>query len=207
MTDALPLAMVYDVETDGIPKWNLPSEDPSQPHVVEVAALLATREGIHARLHAVIKPEGWVIPVDVAKIHGITTERALAEGRSAPEVFAEFHAMWVQADFRVAHSESFDARMIRIEFKRHRPADADPWKAGKARCTADLSEGICKLPPTQRMIEAGRGHQFKRPKLEEAYRALVGEEIPRIDGVHGAMVDAEACLRIYTEIWRRNSNV
>jgi DNA polymerase-3 subunit epsilon len=204
VTAALPIAMIYDSETTGIPAWNLPSEDLRQPHIVELAVILANREGVLERWSAIVKPEGWTIPADVAKIHGITTEKAFAEGRPAAEVYAEFHALWQRAAFRVAHSESFDAKMIRIAFKRHRPADADAWKAGKAYCTAALSEKICKLPPTQRMIEAGRGNQFKRPKLEEAYRALLGEEIPGVAGVHGALVDAEACLRIYTEIWRRS---
>lgn len=204
MTDALPLALCYDVETTGIPLFKEPSDDPRQPHVVEIAAILANRETEVERWQAIVKPEGWTVPADVAKIHGITTEKALAEGRPAAEVFAEFHALWLRSSFRAAHSESFDARMIRIEFKRHRPADADPWKAGKARCTADLSTNICRLPPTQRMVEAGRSGQFKKPKLEEAYKFFFGATF---HDAHRAMPDAEACLRILREILKRRQGV
>ncbi|HFO1417848.1 TPA: hypothetical protein ACHIWN_005760 [Pseudomonas aeruginosa] len=34
------LTNIFDFETTGIPEWKLPSEDPCQPHIVEVAALL-----------------------------------------------------------------------------------------------------------------------------------------------------------------------
>lgn len=199
MTSALPTAIVYDTETTGLPLWNKPSDDPGQPHVVEIAAIVANREGEINRWSAIIKPDGWTISDDVAKIHGITTEKALAEGRDAGVVFAEFAGMWAACDFRVAHSESFDARMVRIAFKRHRPADADLWKAGKAFCTADLSTNICKLPATDNMRAAGRGHQFKKPKLSEAYRFFFNEDFA---DAHRAMPDAVACLKIYREIWR-----
>ena len=74
--------LFFDTETTGLPLWKEPSEDPRQPHLVELAALLVnpdTREMI-AFMDVIIKPNGWTIPVDVSEIHGITTERALAEG-------------------------------------------------------------------------------------------------------------------------------
>jgi|SRR5579862_4253946 len=196
------LALFFDVESTGLPRWNDPSDDPRQPHIVEIAAILRNREGsIRKPLHAIIKPEGWVIPEEMTKIHGISQERALTEGRPAGEVFREFYALWREADFRVAHNQSFDQRMIRIALIRHiGRAEADTWNGGSAKCTADLSEGLCQLPPTQRMIEAGRGHQYKRPKLEEAYRIIVGKDL---SNAHNALADVEACCEIYLEIWRR----
>ncbi len=205
MSNALPIICVYDSETSGLPLFDKPSDDPRQPHLVELAGILATREGVLDRFYRKVRPDGWKIEARAAEAHGITTEMALADPDRTPEAEAvvSFIEFWKRADARVAHNESFDARIIRIGCKRFLPGQAEAWSAGKAKCTANLSEKLCKLPPTQRMIEAGRAHQFKRPKLEEAYRALTGEEIPRVDGVHGALVDAEACLRIYTEIWRR----
>lgn len=205
MTNALPIILCYDSETSDMVRWNDPSEHPRQPHLVELAGILATREGVIDRFHRKVAVDGWTIAPEAAKAHGITTEMALADHDRTLEAEAvvSFIEFWKRARVRVAHNESFDARVVRIACKRFLPAMADEWKAGRAKCTANLSEGICKLPPTQRMIDAGRGHQFKRPKLEEAYRALVGEEIPRVDGVHGALVDAEACLKIYREIWSR----
>ncbi|KSJ98283.1 hypothetical protein APA24_21400 [Pseudomonas aeruginosa] len=39
------LTNIFDFETTGIPEWKLPSEDPCQPHIVEVAALLCDAAG------------------------------------------------------------------------------------------------------------------------------------------------------------------
>lgn len=202
MVDALPIILVFDAETSGLPRFSDPSDDPRQPHIVELAGILATREGIVDRFHRKIKSDGWKIEAKAAEAHGVTTEMAMNDPDRTPEAEAviSFIEFWKRASVRVAHNESFDSRIIRIGCKRFLPDQAEAWSAGRAKCTANLSEPLCKLPPTQRMIEAGRGKQFKRPKLEEAFEVLCGEKMV---GAHGAMADAENCLRIYTEIWRR----
>ncbi|MFX6225932.1 hypothetical protein ABTF68_20865, partial [Acinetobacter baumannii] len=68
-------ALIFDTETTGIPEYKLPSEDPSQPHIIQIAADLVdldTRRSL-ASLNTLIKPAGWVIPADVEAITGITT--------------------------------------------------------------------------------------------------------------------------------------
>lgn len=39
------LICVFDTETTGFPHWKLPSDDPRQPHLIDVCALLYTTEG------------------------------------------------------------------------------------------------------------------------------------------------------------------
>lgn len=192
----MPRILVYDTETTGLPLFDQPSDDPRQPHIVELAAGLydaETGERIDL-LHAIVRPNGWTIPDEVARIHGITTERALAEGRAEDEVFGEFVALWRRADLRVAHNESFDARIVRIACKRFLGDGlADEWKAGKAECTARLSTPIINLPPTGKMMAAG----FRKPKtpnLTECIRHFFSEAH---DGAHGALADMEGCARVY----------
>lgn len=208
MTATLPLILCYDSETSSLPAWNAPSDHESQPHLVELAAILATREGEVERFYRKVAIDEWRIEPDAAKAHGVTTEMALADPDRTPEAEAitSFLEFWKRADVRVAHSQSFDERIIRIGCKRFAPDQAEAWSAGKARCTMILAEPLCRLPPTEKMIAAGFGHKFKRPSLEEAHTFLFGEPVPRVDGVHGAMVDAEACLRIYGEIWRKTQS-
>lgn len=193
------LGLCFDVETTGLPLFSEPSEDPRQPHIVQLGAILFdvnTREELQV-LDAIIKPEGWTIPDDVAAIHGITTERALAEGRLADDVLGEFLAMWKSDGglVRMGFNESFDARLVRIALFRHfDQAAADNWKTGLAHDVMKVCTPICKLPPTAKMVAARRGGQFKSPKLSEAYEHFFGE---KLEGAHSALVDARATLRIH----------
>lgn len=194
-----PLLLAFDTETSGLPDWNQPSDAPQQPHIVQLAAVLidpATRQHVQA-IDLIIKPDGWVIPDEVAAIHGITTEHAARVGvpeRTALDIFMAMHAV---AGLRVAHNESFDMRILRIALKRFRdPDDADKWKAAPAECTAKLATPHCQLPPTDKMRAVGRTH-FKTPTLGEAYQYFVGEEFI---GAHSAMTDVLGCITVYWAI-------
>ena len=194
------IALFYDTETTGLPLFNEPSEDPRQPHLAQVAACLVdtldTRQTI-ASMDVVVRPNGWEIPADVAAIHGITTERALEVG-IAEETAVEMLLDLYNWRSRVAHNEPFDARIVRIALLRYGYDQdiADRWKAGKAHCTQALSTPILKLPPTPKMIAAGRRHH-KSANLGEAYRHFTGTELA---GAHNAMVDVQACMFVYFAI-------
>lgn len=192
-------ALFFDTETTGLALFDQPSEDPRQPHIVQLGACLVdldTRK-VLASLDVIVKPDGWVIPAEVAAIHGIDTERAIALGvpeSLAVELLLELHK---QAEFRVAHNESFDARILRIACKRFfDDATADEWKGGTAKCTSTLATPIMKLPPTPKMVAAGRRH-YKTPNLGEAYRFFTGRELV---GAHSAMVDVQACIDVFHAI-------
>jgi DNA polymerase-3 subunit epsilon len=193
------LGLWYDVETTGLPLFSEPSEDPRQPHIVQLGAILVdmgTREEIEV-LDAIVRPDGWTIPDDVAAIHGVTTERALADGLPALDVLQRFLTMWGSSEqlVRAGFNESFDARLVRIALFRHfDKALADKWKAGLAHDVMKVCTPICKLPPTAKMVAARRGGQFKSPKLSEAYEHFFGE---KLEGAHSALVDARATLRIH----------
>src|SRR6478735_3118086 len=122
----MKLALFFDTETSGLPLFSEPSEDPRQPHIVQLAAALVnldTREVLE-ELNVIIKPDGWEIPDEVAVIHGITTERALAEGIPEIEALDRFLALNARAEVRIAHNEQFDARILRIAIKRLKADDA-----------------------------------------------------------------------------------
>jgi len=193
------LALFYDTETTGLPLFNEPSEDPRQPHIVQLGAVLVDMDSRNsiASLDVIVRPNGWTIPEEVSKVHGITTEHALAVG--VPESLAVGLFMELcSGRLRIAHNEQFDARILRIALLRHEPdaSTADEWKSGAAKCTAQLSTPICKLPPTERMRAAGRNHH-KTPNLGEAYRHFTGSELV---GAHSAMVDVRACMAVYFAI-------
>lgn len=193
------LGLFYDTETTGLPLFSEPSEDPRQPHLVQLAACLVdldTRVTI-ASMDVTVQPNGWEIPDDVAAIHGISTAHALAIGveeQTALEMFLQLHS-WRT---RIGHNESFDARIIRIALKRYEYDEGlcERWKGGAAECTQLLATPILKLPPTPKMIAAKRFH-YKSANLGEAYRHFTGTELA---GAHNAMVDVQACMAVYFAI-------
>ena len=202
----MKLALFYDTETQSLPLFNKPSEDPRQPHIVQLGACLVDIDSWRtvSSLDVIVRPEGWTIPDETAAIHGITTEIAEASGVAESMALGLFMELWDVAEFRVAHNESFDCRIVRISLMRHGTdpqEEADEWKAGAAECTQALSTPILKLPPTEKMLRAG----FKKNKsanLGEAYQFFTGK---KLEGAHSAMVDVQACIAVYRAIKEGNT--
>lgn len=195
--------LVFDTETSGLPDWKAPSESETQPHIVEICGLLYTDTGEFIEGYsAIVKPDGWMIPQDVIDVHGITNERATAEGLPEAEVVTAFLALHARADLRVAHNESFDARILRIAIKRYgagatqedRDALADAFKTMPSYCTCNKAKPIMRLPPTEKMVASDKGHWFKPPSMQEAHTHFMGKPF---EGAHGAEADARACAAVY----------
>ena len=189
------LAIFYDTETTGLPLFKEPDNHPSQPHLVQVAAHLVdldTRDVVQS-IDLIVKPDDWIIPDEVAAIHGITTEHANEVGVPEDFVLRVFGNLW-KSRLRVAHNESFDARIIRIGLTRFTDADVvGRWRKGKAECTSDLTINGINLPPSERMKAAGfKGP--KKPRMGEAYKFYTGKEL---ENAHSAIADVNACMEVY----------
>ena len=181
--------LFYDTETTGLPNWQVPSGDESQPHLVQLAAVVCNAETqeIIKTLNFIIKPNGWEIPVETSDIHGITTEMALADGVPEDEAFEQFIAM--RGDIpRVAHNRTFDQRMLRIAAKRYAQSDdvTDKWaEKDDHECTMMMAKPIMK--------KAG----FTSAKLVDAYKFFTGKDLLN---AHTAMGDTIGCMEIYFAI-------
>lgn len=194
------IALFFDTETSGLPLFGKPSEDPGQPHIVQLAAAMVdldTRDTL-ASLDVIVRPDGWEIPDEVAAVHGITTERAAALGVPESLALSLFMEMWSASSVRIAHNEQFDARIIRIA--QHRAGelevDLEAWKTGKAECTARLATPIVKCPPTAKMLAVGRNH-YKTANLSEAVLHFTGKPL---ENAHSAMADVKGCMDVYFAI-------
>lgn len=190
------LKLFFDTETTGLPLFKEPSEHPGQPHIVQLAAALVdmdTREEI-ASMDVIVRPDGWVIPDEVAAVHGITTEHAAAVGVPESLALSMFLELWAGRP-RIAHNEQFDARIIRIA--QHRAGELEQdlvrWKDGATECTARLATPIVKCPPTAKMLAAGRTH-YKTANLAEAVLFFTGKPL---ENAHSAMADVRGCMAVY----------
>jgi DNA polymerase III subunit epsilon len=190
----MALIMPYDTETTGLPDWKNPSEAEHQPHIVQLAALLVDEEtrDVRDQMDVIIKPDGWIIPDEVASIHGITTERAMDEGIPEKEAFDQFIELWKKCEYRLGYNESFDSRVLRIATFRYADTNIiDAWKEAPAKCAMKMAKPICKIPAPP---HARRWGPYKNPTLAEAYKHLTGMDLT---DAHSAMADTMACLDVY----------
>jgi len=112
--------LFFDTETTGLPKnWNAPVTDlQNWPRLVQLA-FVCYKDGFEVESKDyIIKPEGFVIPDDTAKVHGINTQMANEKGIALQIVLNEFASLLERADFVVAHNMSFDEKIMGAEFLR-----------------------------------------------------------------------------------------
>jgi len=190
--------LFFDTETTGLPNnWNAPSSDTKNwPRMVQLAFILYDNNGnlIESR-DFIIKPEGFIIPADVSKIHGITTERANREGVELNTVLDAFKVASEKATYLVAHNMEFDEKILGCEFIRRTGNDCLIGR--KKFCTMKDSSIIefCAIPPF-------RYGSYKWPKLSELHYKLFGTFF---EEAHNALADIQATARCFFEL--RNKDI
>lgn len=181
--------LFFDTETTGLPKrWNAPITDVGNwPRLVQLAWINCNAEGSKVKSRNVlIRPEGFVIPSEASRVHGITTEMALQQGEDVGEVLSEFAQEIDEAHFLVGHNIRFDECIIGAEFERLRMMTSLFLKP--KYCTMKASTEYCRLPGQ---------NGFKSPRLTELYRILFGKEF---DNAHDAMADVDATVKCFWKL-------
>jgi len=189
--------LFFDTETNGLPNFRAPNNDRSQPHIVQIAAMICDESGnVKSTLNTLISRDNWIIGEELQAIHGISNEDCDKFGMPIEIAMLALMDMRDSCGIGVAHNISFDNRMLEIEACRR----AQNWDSGQIfwECTAAMTTPICRMPPTAKMLAAGFD-KFKMPKLIEAHQHLFGEDF---DKAHDAMADVMACKRIYFECKR-----
>ena len=185
------MKLFIDCETTGLPKSRVAhySQVELWPRIVSLAWCLvdSTREVLSNGYH-IVKPDGFTIPLGAARVHGITTEIALAKGILLKEVLGDFLSDLSEygPEVLIAHNADFDVPVVLSELTRlgvnHRVNDLP------VICTMKASTNYCKLP----------GHKgYKWPKLIELYRTLFGTTF---EGAHDANADLFACVKCFHEL-------
>ncbi len=190
----LEMILVFDTETTGLPRdWNAPMRDVDNwPRLVQLAWQLHTSEGrLVSRGNFIVKPDGFTIPFNAAKVHGITTERAERDGVLIAEVFEAFLGDLNQATHIMGHNVGFDVNIVGAELIRaQREVE---WLTGKTAIDSkDEATDFCALP-------GGRGGKFKWPTLTELHTKLFG--VP-FDDAHDAAYDVDATAKCFFELVR-----
>ena len=188
--------LIFDTETTGLPKrWDAPITDTNNwPRCIQIAWQLHDDMGkLIEHQDYLVKPEGFNIPYDAERIHGISTELAEADGVSLSEVLEKFNIALGKAKFIVGQNLGFDVNIMGCEF--HRMGVDSPMASMPVldTCT-EVTASLLKLP-------GGRGGKFKLPTLTELHSYLFDKPFAE---AHNATADVEATTRCFLELIRRD---
>jgi DNA polymerase-3 subunit alpha len=187
--------LIFDTETTGLPKrWDAPITDVDNwPRCIQIAWQLHDDMGkLVEHQDYLVKPEGFNIPYDAERIHGISTELAEAEGIPLAEVLEKFNISLAKAKFIVGQNLGFDVNIMGAEF--HRMGVASPMASLPVldTCT-EVTASLLQLP-------GGRGGKYKLPTLTELHSYLFNKPFAE---AHNATADVEATTRCFLELIRR----
>ena len=188
--------LIFDTETTGLPRnWNAPlSDSENWPRCVQIAWQLHAPDGrIISHDDFIISADGFDIPFESEKVHGISTALAKRDGTDIKTVVESFLAVVDQADFLVGHNLKFDLNIMGAELLRLGKENTLTKKAILDTCTEDTAL-LCELP-------GGRGGKFKLPTLGELYMFLFQDSF---EEAHNATADVEATARVFVELLRQD---
>lgn len=183
--------LFFDSETTGLPRnWKAPVSDlPNWPRLVQLAFLLCDSGGNRlAGGDFIIKPDGFTIPAEAARIHGISTERAEKEGKDLRLVLDDFQEAVSRAGYLIAHNLSFDEKIVGAEFLRNKMPDTLPAKI--KICTMQTGTDFCAIPGP---------YGNKWPKLTELHYKLFQAGF---EEAHNAAADLAATVKCFWELKR-----
>lgn len=187
--------LIFDTETTGLPKrWDAPITDTDNwPRAIQIAWQLHDGMG-NCLEHQdyLIQPDGFNIPYDAEKIHGISTELAQEQGKPLVEVLEKFNKALAKTKFVVGQNVSFDLNIMGAEFVRENIANPLQELPVLDTCT-EHTASLCQIP-------GGRYGKFKLPTLTELHQYLFNQPFAE---AHNATADVEATTRCFLELIRR----
>lgn len=186
--------LIFDTETTGLPKsWNAPITDTDNwPRAIQVAWQLHDELGnLVENNDFLIRPEGFNIPFDAERIHGISTELAAQQGIELQEGLTLFNEALSKTKFVVGQNVAFDVNIMGCEFHRLGIENNLTELPVLDTCT-EATASMCQ-------ITGGRGGKFKLPTLTELHNHLFGVGF---NEAHNATADVEATTRCFLELIR-----
>ncbi|MFY7671977.1 DNA polymerase III subunit alpha [Tenacibaculum sp. MEBiC06402] len=186
--------LIFDTETTGLPKsWNAPITDTDNwPRAIQIAWQLHDEMGnLIEHNDFLIQADGFNIPFDAERIHGISTDLANEQGITLSEGLELFNEALSKTKFIVGQNVGFDVNIMACEFYRLGVENNLESLPVLDTCTEETA-AMCQIP-------GGRGGKFKLPTLTELHEHLFGVGF---NEAHNATADVEATTRCFLELLR-----
>ena len=186
--------LIFDTETTGLPKrWDAPITDTDNwPRCIQIAWQLHDQFG-NCLEHKdfLVRPDGFDIPFDAEKVHGISTQLAEQKGKPLHDVLEQFNEVLEKTKFVVGQNVGFDINIVGAEFVRLNIDNKLQELPVLDTCT-EHTANLCKIP-------GGRYGKFKLPTLTELHEFLFNQPFAE---AHNATADVEATARCFFELIR-----
>lgn len=177
--------LVLDTETSGLPVRGLPMDDPAQPRIVQIGAVLfdsSFREvGTYRTL---IKPDGWGIAEQAREVHGISIEDCQRYGIAIKAALLQVVEFIKVARHVIGHNLTFDEAMFQREMSLIKATDAGLTRS-RLRKHDTMKTGAA-------LMDDGL-----YPSLGKLHGLLTGQELPE---AHDAIEDCRATWRCFRQL-------
>ena len=183
--------VVFDTETTGLPRSRKAaiSDVDNWPRIVQIAwETFDSRDRKIDSQNYLIRPDGFTIPRDAERVHGISTSIAEERGVPVTEALDAFVQSLSQSTVVIGHNLKFDTDVLGAEF--YRLGMDDPFRQKTHTCTMLATTQFCGLPGP---------YGFKWPTLPELHSKLFGESVKES---HDAAADVAACSKCFFELKR-----
>ncbi len=183
--------LTFDTETTGLPKdFKAPiSDSDNWPRLVQLAWQVNDGTGkLLTNKNYTIIPEGYTIPYNAEKVHGISTETATESGIKLDEVLKIFEKDLKSSKYIIGHNVNFDINILGAEFYR---------KQIETKLDEKLKIDTGKISKEYCNLSGGLGGRLKMPKLIELYEILFGE---KFSDAHDASYDVNATAASFFEL-------
>lgn len=191
--------LFFDTETTGLPVHrDVPPYHSKTcwPDLVSISWILHDGKQCLKQETHLIKPEGWTIPEESTKVHGITMEIALEKGDDLKKVLYAFKEDAKRCERIIAHNLTFDKNVILHAFWNRLGEDIrDWWHSSKEFCSMEKSRKELNI-----RAKSKYGKEYiKSPSLDELYEDTMKEK--RRPGAHNADRDVEDLAAAVVKRW------
>ena len=178
------------------------------PHIVQLSWQLQRCENgtftTISTANFIIKPDGYTIPSESSKIHGITQETALEKGTPIKNALTQFFddLTLYSSTYLVCHNIEFDVTILFYHLFKSDKEKFMKYKNQSLPCICTMLDSVafCKLPSMSQFKNPK--DPYKYPKLSELYRLLFG--YPPSGKLHNSQYDVECTIECFKELMNKD---
>lgn len=192
-------ALFFDTETTGLPKdrkKDAKMGPNNWPEPVSIAWIVTDNAKAVKAKYYIVQPNGWTIPEDSVRIHGISQDLAQREGQPLFHILGEFMRDLRAVDIIIAHNLDFDKNVILSSALYYCKDDVAIFWPRYEFCTCEAARGITKIPLSKPNIY----FKFKSPKLIELYEYTFASKPPE-SILHTSLGDVQVLVAIFFKHW------